>query len=102
MVYFSRERNYPLPDQELVEHANKTLARFAADSTPFFMGVGFYKPHLPFVFPQCYLDLYPEEDIYLPENPWVPNDFPEKAWSAYGEFRDYEDITAPGTMLLSL
>ena len=88
--------NKPLPDQQLVHYANQTLARFAADSTLFFMGLGFLKPHLPFVFPQRYLDLYPEEEIFLPENPWVPNDLPRKAWSKYLEFRAYSDILVSG------
>ena len=30
---------------------------------PFFLGVGFYRPHTPFVAPQAYFDLYPLEAI---------------------------------------
>jgi arylsulfatase A-like enzyme len=33
---------------------------------PFFLGVGFYRPHLPFVAPRKYFDLYPQEQIELP------------------------------------
>ena len=36
---------------------------------PFFLGVGFFRPHTPFVAPKAYFDLYPLKDIVLPEVP---------------------------------
>ena len=36
---------------------------------PFFLGAGFHKPHLPWVAPKKYFDLYPPETIKLPETP---------------------------------
>lgn len=35
---------------------------------PFFMAVGFSKPHLSWYIPQKYFDMYPLEDIIIPEN----------------------------------
>jgi arylsulfatase A-like enzyme len=46
--------------------AVKLLERFAAASQPFFLGVGFYRPHTPYVAPQRYFDLYPRDRIVLP------------------------------------
>jgi uncharacterized sulfatase len=33
---------------------------------PFFLAVGFYKPHCPYIAPQKYFDLYPMDKITLP------------------------------------
>ena len=39
---------------------------------PFFLAVGFYKPHLPFCAPKKYWDLYDRAAIPLPEHPGPP------------------------------
>jgi uncharacterized sulfatase len=36
---------------------------------PFFLAVGFYRPHLPFVAPRKYFDLYPLDRITMPDEP---------------------------------
>ena len=50
---------------------------------PFFLAVGFYRPHTPYVAPKRYFDLYPLDTIALPQDP--PNDredIPRAALSA--------------------
>ena len=41
----------------------------AAGDKPRFVAAGIYRPHLPWYVPQRYLDMYPLEDIVLPEVP---------------------------------
>jgi arylsulfatase A-like enzyme len=49
--------------------AVKLLEQFAADKTPFFLGVGFYRPHTPYVSPKKYFDMYPQDTIVVPDVP---------------------------------
>ncbi|MHB1028916.1 MAG: sulfatase [Pirellulaceae bacterium] len=48
--------------------AVELLTRYASADTPFFLGVGFYKPHVPLVVPQRYFDLHPPEKMPLPSD----------------------------------
>jgi uncharacterized sulfatase len=36
---------------------------------PFFLAVGFYRPHCPYVAPRRYFDLYPTNTVALPDDP---------------------------------
>ena len=47
--------------------AMKKLEDFAKTNTPFFLAVGFFRPHTPFVAPKRYFDLYNREEIEIPE-----------------------------------
>ncbi len=46
--------------------AVRLLERFARENRPFFLGVGFYRPHTPYVAPKKYFDLYDRERLTLP------------------------------------
>ena len=46
--------------------AIKFLERFQKESRPFFLAVGFYRPHTPYVAPKKWFDLYPTNRIALP------------------------------------
>ena len=56
---------------------------------PFFMAVGIHKPHVPFLAPQAYFDLYPKDDLKFvkpPSNFWdtVPRSSISKRYSGFG------------------
>ncbi|TLX72773.1 sulfatase [Labilibacter sediminis] len=53
-------------DGSVVKSSNNLLDQFANSGEPFFLAVGFFKPHLPFVAPKKYWDMYNREDIKLP------------------------------------
>jgi iduronate 2-sulfatase len=43
------------------------LEQFASESRRFFLAVGFFRPHTPYVAPKKYFDRYPLDGIVLPE-----------------------------------
>ncbi|MFQ6132848.1 MAG: sulfatase [Armatimonadota bacterium] len=63
---------------------------------PFFLGVGYYKPHLAFCCPQRYWDLYRREEIDLADNPFRPKGAPDIALHNWGELRAYYGIPKQG------
>lgn len=71
-------------------------ARAAGDQRqPFFLGLGFSKPHLPFCAPKKYWDLYDRSQIPLPY-PDKPKNAPSIAFTQWGELREYTDIPRVG------
>lgn len=83
-------------DGNVAVRAVEQLARLKDGEQPFFLAVGFEKPHLPFSAPQEYWDLYPREETQLPANYFPPEDAPPWALTNYGELRNYADIPASG------
>jgi iduronate 2-sulfatase len=70
-------------------------AKAGKDRQPFFLGVGFRKPHLPFCAPKKYWDLYDRGAIPLPY-PEKPKNAPDIAFTTWGELRSYSDIPDVG------
>jgi len=54
---------------------------------PFFLAVGFFKPHLPFDAPKKYFDLYKRDEIKIASNQYIPKDAPDVAIINSGELR---------------
>ena len=59
---------------------------------PFFFGVGFIRPHLPFNAPKKYWDLYDRKKIKLSTINTMPYYAPKQSWHNYGELRSYTNI----------
>jgi len=49
--------------------AVRRLEKHARDRRPFFLAVGLFRPHTPFVAPKKYFDMYPLKDIVVPRVP---------------------------------
>ena len=85
-------------DGILADRAIQDLQRFAKTDQPFFLAVGFYKPHLPFIAPSRFWDRYPFDQVRLPDNYFVPKDAPPVAIHNWGELRAYADVPKRGPM----
>ena len=84
-------------DGKTADLAVKTLDSISKKSQPFFLAVGFRKPHLPWVAPKKYFDLYDSAKIDLAPNPFLPIDAPEYAVLPNdGEVRAYKGIPPSG------
>ena len=79
-------------DGMIADQAMASLESVSQRDQPFFMAVGFLKPHLPFNAPLRYWDLYREDDIDLASNPLMPVAAPREAMHSWGELRKFEGI----------
>jgi iduronate 2-sulfatase len=96
-----------VPDETYADGATRQkaiaeLKRIAQDpSRPFLMAVGFVRPHLPFVAPKRYWDLYDRASLPLAPLPEFPQNAPaianNRGKSAYREVTNYSGVanTAP-------
>lgn len=62
------------PDITLEQTSDGKVAKWAEErllggglKEPFFMGVGIFRPHLPFYAPQKYFDMFPLDEVQIPE-----------------------------------
>jgi len=102
----TRPRGLPWEAADVADHelADGSIAQRAVallrerQDEPFFLAVGFLNPHLPFVAPSKYWDLYDRHAIQLADNPQPPQDSPEYAWTSWGELRKYHGIPAEGPL----
>lgn len=65
---------------------------------PFFIAVGFVKPHLPFCAPKKYWDLYDRDQIEIAERRTPPDGAPSFAPTTWGELRNYIGIPDKGEL----
>ncbi len=67
-------------DGRVAKLAVEALRELKTKAQPFFLAVGFWKPHSPFNAPKKYWDLYSRDSIELPKNPDWPLAAPRIAW----------------------
>ena len=86
-----------VPDEAYLDglytkEAIKRMKNLAKGDKPFFLAVGFQKPHLPFVAPKKYWDLYDRDSIKLDAPQSYSKGTPAIAYHPNGELRSYTDI----------
>ena len=77
-------------DGKLADKAIEELQRLK--DKPFFLAVGFRKPHLPFTAPKKYWDMYDPQKLKLAENPFFPEGVTPYTMNNYGELRNYYNM----------
>lgn len=73
--------------------AKDQIIALSKGDKPFFMAVGFHRPHLPFVAPKKYWDLYQREEMPIAAFQEHSKNGPLTAYHQSGELRNYPDIT---------
>ena len=93
--------NYDLPDEafpdgRILKGGLEYLAKVAGKDEPFFLAVGFKKPHLPFIAPKRFWDMYDPDKIKLEEyQKPARNNSGYGNWSS-GETRGYGGVPKEG------
>ncbi|WP_286827974.1 sulfatase [Maribacter sp. UBA4516] len=76
--------------------AKQTLSRLSKMDKPFYLGLGYFRPHLPFTAPKKYWDMYDPEKIPLANNPNIPNGAPLHSMNSMYELRHYDGFSHIG------
>jgi arylsulfatase A-like enzyme len=79
-------------DGNLTEMAIQLMDSLNNNKKPFFLAVGYKKPHLPFVAPKKYWDLYDRNEFQIAEYQKKALNSPDIAYHRSGELQNYSDI----------
>jgi arylsulfatase A-like enzyme len=74
--------NYSYNDGKITKKAIAKMKDLNDQNKPFFMAVGYVSPHLPFIQPKKYWDLYDHDSIELADNTYKPENSPQIAIEA--------------------
>ena len=83
-----------LYDGQIADRGIETLRKIRHE--PFFLALGFIRPHLPFIAPKKYWDLYPPQEVKVANNRQPPRDVPPMALTNWGHPRTYTDFPDKG------
>lgn len=81
-------------DGRIAAEGIRRLQAAAERGQPFFLALGFVKPHLPLTAPKKYWDLYDPQAFALAEHREAPQGAPKVAGKPGGEILNYEPLTA--------
>ncbi|XP_068203216.1 iduronate 2-sulfatase isoform X2 [Palaemon carinicauda] len=92
-VEVEKQPGKSLPDIETTRAAVKWLEnRSLMGNQPFFMAVGFHKPHIPLKFPKRFTDFYPIDTVPMPPDDDYSKGLPSVAWNPWNDLRRRDDI----------
>lgn len=79
-------------DGVCAEEGIKLMQQLKKGNKPFFLAIGFHKPHLPFVAPKKYWDLYKRDQFEIAPFQQKAAGSPDFAYHVSGELKGYTDI----------
>ena len=85
-------------DGRIAAAAVSKLGALAGKREPFFLAVGFWKPHLPFNAPKKYWDLYDRSKLSAPNPSRLPAGAPAIAGHPWNELRGYSGVPKQGPL----
>ena len=94
--------DYAYNDGKITKRAINKLKALKNENKSFFMAIGYVSPHLPFIQPKKYWDMYDHDAIKLADNSFQPKNSPDIAIEAQhnsAEMRkNYLDIPSEGKL----
>ncbi|SPP87224.1 iduronate 2-sulfatase [Drosophila guanche] len=93
-VHLQTQPYKTLPDIESVTEALRFVeSRKSSRDSPFFLALGFHKPHINFRFPRQFLQRFPLQKFFnYTEDSLKPADMPAVAWNPYTDVRARDDF----------
>ena len=85
-------------DGRIATEGIKRLQAYRKSGEPFFLALGFTKPHLPFCAPRKYWELYDPEKLPTPAYTEPPHGAPKYAGKTLGELNQYKPIPQDGPL----
>ena len=79
-------------DGRIAAEGVRRLQAYQQGKQPFFLALGFVKPHLPFCAPKKYWDLYDPQRLPQPERNIAPEGAPPYAGKKLGEIDQYKPV----------
>ncbi len=83
-------------DGRIASRAIEEMKELSSGNNPWFLAVGFQKPHLPFAAPEKFWQKYDPGEVHLPPNYERPKNVPDAAMHNFGELRSYHGVPDEG------
>ena len=85
-------------DGRIATEGIRRLRNYHKSKTPFFLALGFTKPHLPFCAPSKYWDLYDRSQLPIASFTQPPEAAPKYAGKTLGELNQYKPVPQTGPL----